>query len=139
MKGLQAFVLARNFTTDTADSLGSLKGAPCQIESIVYDEQAGTVTITFSWTGTSGKVQTDTAVIHDGKDGLDGKDGQDGAKGDKGDKGDNGTGITSIDSEGNTLIIELSDGTRTEIAIPTVGVDNLAELADIDLGELSDG
>lgn len=130
MNGAQALALAKKYTADTADSLGSLKGAPCEIQSIVYDPVAGTVTITFSWTGTSGQVQTDTAVIHDGKDGKDG---------DKGAKGDTGTSITGFDTEGNTLIIELSDGTTSEVEIPTVGIDSLSEMADVDLSELSEG
>ena len=66
MKGTTAYALSRKYTQDTADALGAVKGAPCEIQSIVYDEETGTTTITFSWTGTSGQVQTDTAVIHDG-------------------------------------------------------------------------
>ena len=72
MKGLTAYSLSRKFTEDTADALGAVKGAPCEIEKIEYDEEAGTVTITFSWTGDSGQVQTDTAVLHNGEDGKDG-------------------------------------------------------------------
>ena len=75
MKGLTAYSLSRKFTEDTADALGAVKGAPCEIEKIEYDEEEGTVTITFSWIGTSGQVQTDTAVLRNGKDGEDGKDG----------------------------------------------------------------
>lgn len=133
MNGVQALALAKKYTADTADSLGSLKGAPCEIQSITYDPVAGTVTIVFSWTGTSGQVQTDTAVIHDGKDGVDGE------KGDKGAKGDTGTSITGFDTVGNTLIIELSDGTSSEVEIPTVGIDALSEMADVDLTGLADG
>ena len=72
MKGLTAYSLSRKYTEDTADALGAVKGAPCQIDKIEYDEEAGTVTITFSWVGDSGQVQTDIAVLHNGKDGADG-------------------------------------------------------------------
>lgn len=137
MKATTALAIATQYTRETASEFGAVKGASCQITDITPIE--GGYTITFLWENRAGETRTSTLNVMNGKDGLDGKDGQDGAKGDKGDKGDNGTSITSIDSEGNTLIIELSDGTRTEVSIPTVGVDNLAELADVDLSELSEG
>lgn len=72
MKGLTAYSLSRKYTEDTADALGAVKGAPCQIDKIEYDEEAGTVTITFSWKGDSGQTQSDIAVLHNGEDGADG-------------------------------------------------------------------
>lgn len=120
MKGIQAFALSKKFTEDTADSLGSLKGAPCQIDSIVYDEEAGTVTITFSWTGTSGQIQTDTAVLHDGEPGEPGVPGL----------GIKSTKIKTIEGEKH-LIITYDDGTTEDAGVlPSGGGGGSAELED---------
>ena len=56
--------LAKKYTKDTADSLGSLRGAPCTIKSAVH--QDGVNTITFEWTGTSGAKQTTVIRVWDG-------------------------------------------------------------------------
>lgn len=120
MKGIQAFALSKKFTEDTADSLGSLKGAPCQIDSIVYDEEAGTVTITFSWTGTSGQVQTDTAVLHDGEQGEQGIPGL----------GIKSTKVKKVGEEYH-LIITYDDGTTEDAGkLPSGGGGGSAELED---------
>ena len=51
-----SYALARKYVADTANSLGSLKGAPCTIQNI---EDNGTENIvTFKWTGTDGTEQT---------------------------------------------------------------------------------
>lgn len=65
-----SYAISKKFTEDTADSLGSLKGAPCIIKSKVAID--GGTRITFSWTGTSGTEQTETVDIMDGADGNDG-------------------------------------------------------------------
>ena len=56
--------LAKKFTRDTADSLGSLKGAPCTIKSVVY--QDGINVVTFEWEGASGAKQTAEIAVRDG-------------------------------------------------------------------------
>lgn len=119
MKGIQAFALSKKFTEDTADSLGSLKGAPCQIDSIAYDEEAGTVTITFSWTGTSGQVQTDTAVLHDGEQGEPGEKGL----------GIKSTKIKTIEGEKH-LIVTYDDDTTEDAGVLPSGGGGSAELQD---------
>ena len=63
-----SYALARKYTQDTADSLGSLRGAPATIDSIV-DNGNGTHTVTFGWTGISGTHQTATMIVKDGTDG----------------------------------------------------------------------
>ena len=94
MKGVTAYALSKRFTEDTADALGAVKGAPCEIQSIVYDEEANTVTITFSWTGDSGQVQTDTVVLK------------------------NGRGIVSVGiDENNHFIVTYTDGTTEDVGI----------------------
>lgn len=56
--------LAKKFTSDTADSLGSLKGAPCTVKSVVH--QDGINKVTFEWTGTSGAKQETVMTVYDG-------------------------------------------------------------------------
>lgn len=70
------FGAAAGFTSQTADELGAVKGAPCTVKSI---EKTGNVnTVTFEWTGKSGAKDTSTMLVEDGKDGENGKDGKDG-------------------------------------------------------------
>jgi len=56
--------LARKYTKDMVNGLGSLKGAPCVIESIEeHDDQS---VITFSWTGNDGVVERQKLAIPHG-------------------------------------------------------------------------
>lgn len=123
MKGIQAYALSRKFTEDTADSLGSLKGAPCQIDSIIYDEEEGTVTITFSWVGTSGQVQTDTAVLHDGEQGEPGEPGEKGL-------GIKSTKIKTIEGEKHLIVTYDDDTTEDAGVLPSGGGGGSSELED---------
>lgn len=77
------YALSKKFTEETADSLGSLKGAPCEVQSIV-DNEDGTHTITLRWESKSGTVQTQSFVISDGKQGPQGIPGPQGKTGDAG-------------------------------------------------------
>lgn len=65
---------AKAYTNKLADSLGAVKGAPCQIKSITEVDNGHEVT--FSWTGTSGTEETSSFIIENGE------------AGEKGDKGD---------------------------------------------------
>ena len=65
-----SFALSKKYTADTADSLGSLRGAPATIDGVV-DNADGTHTVTFGWTGTSGTHQTTSMTVKDGTDGED--------------------------------------------------------------------
>jgi len=67
MTGGAAFVLAQQYVKETADALGAVKGAPCEIEKIEYSDGANTVT--FSWEGADGTKHKSTMQIHDGIDG----------------------------------------------------------------------
>ena len=64
MNGTTAYALSKQYVADTADSLGSLKGAPCTIKSIT--EVDGGQKVTFEWTGTSGTKQTSEMTVKDG-------------------------------------------------------------------------
>lgn len=63
MNGTTAYVLARKYVKDTANKLGALKGAPCQIESITQDN--GLYTITFKWEDALGTTRTSQIQMDD--------------------------------------------------------------------------
>ena len=103
MKGLQAYALSKRFTEETADAFGALKGAPCEVVKVDYDHDAGTVTITLSWTSKSGVVETEDVVLYDGE------------KGEQGDRGIPGLGIESVKVNANEhLIVTYDDGTTED-------------------------
>ena len=60
----KALAAAKKYVASTADSLGSLKGAPCTIKSIT--EVDGGQKVTFEWTGTSGTKQTSEMTVKNG-------------------------------------------------------------------------
>lgn len=64
MKALEAYAIAKKYIDKSLDGAGALKGAPCEIQSIV--EIPGGHRITFSWKGDSGTVYTDTMNVKDG-------------------------------------------------------------------------
>ena len=80
--------LAKSYVAKTADSLGSLKGAPCTISKIEETDDGSIVT--YQWTGTSGAIETRTMTVK------------------------NGIGIQSIvrDNANNKVIYTMTDGTR---------------------------
>lgn len=89
MNGTIAYALSKQYVADTADSLGSLKGAPCTIKSIT--EVDGGQKVTFEWTGTSGTKQTSEMTVK------------------------NGVSVTGISDKGNgTFTLLLSDGSESE-------------------------
>ena len=94
-----SYALSKKYTADTADSLGSLRGAPCTVKSI--EDITGGKKITLEWTGTSGAKQTQSFNLMNGTDG----------------KYVSGA---EVNSE-NHLIITLSDGTEIDCGeVPTV-------------------
>lgn len=68
MKALESYALSKKYTKDSLDGAGALKGSPCEIQSITPITKNGKNgnRITFSWTGTSGTVYTDTLDVMDG-------------------------------------------------------------------------
>lgn len=66
-----AYAAAKKFTEDTANTLGSLKGAPATIKSITDIE--GGHRVTFVWTGASGTEQAQTMDVMDGAQGPQGE------------------------------------------------------------------
>lgn len=60
--------IAKSHVAATADSLGSLTGAPCTIKKTEKTDDGNIVT--FEWTGTSGATETSQITIEDGEDGI---------------------------------------------------------------------
>ena len=90
MNGTTAYALSKQYVADTADSLGSLKGAPCTIKSIT--EVDGGQKVTFEWTGTSGTKQTSEMTVK------------------------NGISVIGISDKGNGVFtLLLSDGSESEL------------------------
>lgn len=134
MNGTIAYALSKQYVADTADSLGSLKGAPCTIKS--QTETDDSYIVTFEWTGTSGVTETSQLTIKkpkDGIDGLPGKDGKDGLNGKDGQQGADGAdgiGISKIKKIGtvdlvDTYRITFTDNTSFDYDV-TNGVDGKA-------------
>lgn len=90
LKPAAVLSMANNYTDETADELGSLKGAPCEIQDIVKKD--GVTTITFQWEGKSGAIQTRDAQILDGAE-------------------PNEIKSIYIEASNNHLIVKLEDGT----------------------------
>ena len=65
MKDIEILSIAKTYVNQTVIGMGALKGAPCQIKSIV-ENPAGVWTITFEWQDTTGATHTDALVLHDG-------------------------------------------------------------------------
>ena len=107
---------ARKYTAQTADALGAVKGAPCQLKSIEPIE--GGQRITFEWTGDSGAKQTRTMDVM------------------------NGVNIVSggIDSEGH-LTFELSNGDIIDCGTIEGGGSTLKEplTASVEIGTVTNG
>lgn len=59
-----SYAKSRRYTDESLDGAGALKGAPCEIESIVEIDRGHR--ITFKWTGTSGTEYTDTMDVMNG-------------------------------------------------------------------------
>lgn len=90
MNGATAFKKARTYTDDIANSLGSLKGAPCTVKSTTETDE-GTVII-FEWTGTNGTTQTSSIFVKNGK-----------------------SVVGATVDETNNLVLELSDSTKINV------------------------
>lgn len=100
MNGATALKKARTYTDDIANSLGSLKGAPCTVKSTTETDE-GTV-IVFEWTGTNGATQTSSIFVKNGK-----------------------SVASAILDETNNLILELSDSTKIDVgSIKTIKGDD---------------
>lgn len=110
MKALQAWILSKKYTADTADSLGSLKGAPAEVVDVQYGEE--TTDVTIQWEGTSGQIQQLLVEIPNGEKGDPGEPGEPGATG-------RGIKKCRVNAEEH-LIITYDDGTTEDAGKITV-------------------
>ena len=106
---LDTLVLAKKYTDKVLSGLGTLKGSPCTLKATKENDD-GSITVTFSWTGSDGVEETQDVIIPAGPQGTQGE------KGIQGEKGTNGVSptvtITEIEG-GNTITITDADGTQS--------------------------
>lgn len=103
---LDTLVLAKKYTDKVLSGLGTLKGSPCTLKATKENDD-GSITVTFSWTGSDGVEETQDVIIPAGPQGT---------QGEQGEKGINGVSpnvtITEIDG-GHTITITDADGTQS--------------------------
>ena len=64
MNGIQAYILSKRYTEETAAEFGAVKGAPAQVQKIVH--QNGKSVVTFQWENSKGETQTSEMTVSDG-------------------------------------------------------------------------
>lgn len=133
LTSIEALASSRKYTDDAVAGAGATKGKNCTISLIESIENGKRVH--FQWELDNGTVKTDYVDL------MNGTPGQQGEPGEDGEPGADGVSITNIEADGNTLIITLSDGTETEIEIPTIEASSLDNLSDVEIDRetLSDG
>lgn len=106
---LDTLVLAKKYTDKVLSGLGELKGSPCTLKATKENDD-GSITVTFAWTGSDGVEETQDVIIPAGPQGTQGEQGE------KGTDGTNGVSptvtITEIDG-GHTITITDADGTQS--------------------------
>ena len=106
---LDTLVLAKKYTDKVLSGLGTLKGSPCTLKATKENDD-GSITVTFAWTGSDGVEETQDVIIPAGPQG------EKGIQGEKGTDGTNGVSptvtITEIDG-GHTITITDADGTQS--------------------------
>lgn len=106
---LDTLVLAKKYTDKVLSGLGELKGSPCTIKATKENDD-GSITVTFAWTGSDGVEETQDVIIPAGPQGTQGEQGE------KGTDGTNGVSptvtITEIE-DGHTITITDAGGTQS--------------------------
>ena len=94
----KAYIVGKNYTKayvdETLDGVGAIKGKNCEIKKI-EDKDDGSHIVTFSWTTNSGREETTTMTVYDGK----------------------GKEIIAINIINNHLIFTYEDGTTYDAGI----------------------
>ena len=121
---LTSYILATNYTDESLDGAGALKGVPCQIQSIT--DITGGKRITFLWVDNSENEHTSTLDVMNGDKGETGETGATGADGQPGQDGQDGRGIKrSYVDEDKHFIIVYTDDTEEDCGVITsVGGDS---------------
>lgn len=87
--------VAKAYTKATADAMGALKGAPCEVK--FTEAIPGGTKVTLGWESKSGQQQSTFFYVMDGQDGADGK----------------GIASVYVNAQGH-LIITYTDGTSSD-------------------------
>lgn len=74
MRAVDAYILSNQYTDDTANQFGGLKGANCQFGAT---ETSDGHLNTYTWKNDNDETQTSSYVVKDGKDGEKGDPGDD--------------------------------------------------------------
>ena len=70
MKDVEIIGMLKSYVKKSLVGMGALKGAPCTIKSITYDEENKLNTVVFEWEDTEGIKHTSTMLVYDGTDGF---------------------------------------------------------------------
>lgn len=145
MKDVEIIGMLKSYIKKTLVGMGALKGASCQIKSIVKTGNLNTVT--FVWTDTEGTSTESTMLVYDGAEG---------AQGPQGIPGQPGTpGISGADGFSPTIIVKESTAERYVLTITDAsgsydtpnlkgsggggGASALSDLTDVQLQSLANG
>lgn len=142
MKDVDIIGMLRSYVKKTLVGMGALKGANCQIKSIVKTGNLNTVT--FVWTDTEGTSTESTMLVYDGAEGPQGIPGQPGTPG-----------ISGADGFSPTIIVKESTAERYVLTITDAlgsydtpnlkgsggggGASALSDLTDVQLQSLAAG
>lgn len=140
----KSLAVSKRYTEDSLDGVGALKGAPCEILSIVNNND-GTHIITYQWVSNSGKIVQDQMTVKDGssaydvavKNGYDGTEeewlltligpqgeiGPQGVKGDVGDVGPQGAKGAKGDTGPQGIKGDKGDKGDTGNGVPLGGIE----------------
>lgn len=145
MKDVEIIGMLKSYINKTLVGMGALKGANCQIKSIVKTGNLNTVT--FVWTDTEGTSTESTMLVYDGaagEQGPQGIPGQPGAPGISGSDGFSPT-ITVKESTAERYVLTITDASGS-YDTPNLkgsggggGASALSDLTDVQLQSLADG
>lgn len=103
---LDTLVLAKKYTDKVLTGLGALKGSPCTLKATKENDD-GSITVTFAWTGSDGVEETQDVIIPAGPQG------EKGIQGEKGTDGVSPT-VTITESTGrHTISFSDKDGVKS--------------------------
>lgn len=151
MKDVEIIGMLKSYINKTLVGIGALKGANCQIKSIVKTGNLNTVT--FVWTDTEGTSTESTMLVYDGAEGAQGPQGLPGEKGEPGAPGINGTDgadgfsptITVKESTAERYVLTITDASGS-YDTPNLkgsggggGASALSDLTDVQLQSLTNG
>ena len=139
MQDVEIIGMLKTYVKASLIGMGALKGASCQIQSIV--DGADDHTITFKWEDDNGDSHTSTLIVKDGATGATG------ATGAQGPQGETGNGIASIEKTGTSGLVDTYTITMTDGTTSTFTVTNgsggssgdLSDLNDVTITNIADG